>query len=134
MARKPNIDEFFKVSKAKGGIISGIAGSFGVARKTIYEWCEKDSRFQEAIDDSRETFLDIAETNLQTLVKGIPKIEELSDGRLIQKGWEVPPSESAIIFALRTIGKKRGYTEKQEIDTNMRGSISINEWVKDRIK
>ncbi len=110
--KKPNINDFQKVAIAKGGIIASIALSFGVSRLTIYKWCTKDERFQKAIDESRETFIDICESNLQTLCKGIPKVETDESGIRKQTGWEEKPSESAITFVLRTIGKQRGYVER----------------------
>jgi NADH:ubiquinone oxidoreductase subunit E len=133
--KKPNIDNFRKVCNAKSGIISNIAYAFGVDRTTVYDWCEKYPQYKEALNNSREVFLDVAESNLQTLVKGIPNYRE-EDGKKIFEGWIEKPSESAIIFVLRTIGKKRGYTEKQEVEmnANLTGSISIDEWIKDRIK
>ena len=133
--KRPNIDEFKKVCVAKGGIITSIANTFGVDRTSVYDWCEKYPKYKEALDGSRDVFLDVAETNLQNLVKGVPNYRE-EDGKRIFEGWVVPPSESAIIFVLRTIGRKRGYTEKQEIDmtANLSGSISIDEWIKNRIK
>ena len=132
---RPSIKDFSKVCSSKGGIISSIAAVFGVERQTVYNWCEKYPEYQKALDGSRDVFLDVAETNLQTLVKGVPNYRE-EDGKKIFEGWVVPPSESAIVFVLRTIGRKRGYTEKQEIDmnANLSGSIPIDEWIKNRIK
>ena len=129
MGKMPNIEDFKKVCNAKGGILSSIASVFGVERKTVYNWCEKNSKYKEALDSSREVFLDITETNLQTLVKGIPKYaEEEKNGKIVKvfAVWETAPSESAIIFVLRTIGKKRGYIEKIEQDINATGNVSIN--------
>ncbi|MCL1942614.1 MAG: hypothetical protein FWF54_03570 [Candidatus Azobacteroides sp.] len=134
MGKRPNIDDFEKVCNAKGGIVSNIASVFRVKRRSVYDWCGKYPKYKEALDNSRDVFLDMAETNLQTLVKGIPNIREEADGTKIFDGWQVPPSESAILFVLRTIGKKRGYTEKQEVDinNNVKGSISVEEWIKTR--
>jgi len=133
--KRPSIEDFKTVCNAKGGIITSIASVFGVERVTVYDWCKKNPKYQEALDNSREVFLDITESNLQTLVKGIPNYRE-EDGKKIFESWAVPPSESAIIFVLRTIGKKRGYTEKQEIDmnANLSGSISPDEWIKSHLK
>ena len=47
--KKPKCEDFKKICNAKGGIISGIAAQFGVERQTIYKWCEKDSKFNQAI-------------------------------------------------------------------------------------
>jgi len=126
--KRPKIEDFRKVSAAKGGMMASIAQVFGVERQTIYNWCEKYPEYRKAIDNSREVFVDIAETNLQTIVKGIPLLEE-EDGKKVFKGWIKEPSESAIIFVLRTLGKKRGYTEKQELEIDGKGSISIDKWI-----
>ncbi len=82
-----------------GGILSDIAANFGVTRQSVYNWCEADSEFKQALEDSRERFLDLAESNLRKLVAG----------------WVERPSETAIIFTLKTRGKKRGYVERQEV-------------------
>lgn len=116
MAKKPNIKEFQKVCIAKGGIIASIANVFKVERHTVYNWCQKDERFKEALDNSSETFLDLCESNLQTLCKGIPKIETDENGNRRQVGWENQPSESALTFVLRTKGKHRGYVERVQTE------------------
>lgn len=119
--KKPKLEDFKKACNAKGGIISSIAAVFRVERGTVYDWCSSDVKYQEALKSSRDVFLDVAETNLQTLVKGIPNYRtEIKDGEEIKvfDGWNVPPSESAVVFVLKTIGRNRGYTERQEIDLN----------------
>ena len=116
MAKKPNIKDFQKVAIAKGGIIASVALVFGVSRLAVYNWCEKDERFKQAIDESRDTFLDVCESNLQTLCKGIPKIETDENGNRKHVGWEERPSESAITFVLRTIGKQRGFVERVQTE------------------
>jgi len=123
--KRPKIEDFRKVCEAKKGVLKSVATSFDVDRVTVYDWCKKYPEYQKAVEDSREVFLDVAETNLQTLVQGIAEYEEI-DGKKIFKGWRVPPSESAIIFVLRTLGKKRGYVEKLEQDINATGNVVLN--------
>ncbi|WP_300904696.1 hypothetical protein [uncultured Alistipes sp.] len=96
---KPSIEQFTHVANMCGGILSDIAANFGVTRQSVYNWCEADSEFKQALEDSRERFLDLAESNLRKLVAG----------------WVERPSETAIIFTLKTRGKKRGYVERQEV-------------------
>ena len=60
----------------------------------------KDDELLEALQDSREEIIDFAETKL---------IELIRNG-----------NASAIFFYLKTVGKDRGYIEKQEIDQNNR--------------
>lgn len=133
---KPSIKQFTHVANACGGILSDIAANFGVARQSVYNWCEEDSRFKQALKDSRERFVDLAESNLRKLVAGVPAIEKDENGEKRFAGWIERPSETAIIFTLKTRGKKRGYVERQEVeaDVNLKGSISIKEWVKDRLQ
>lgn len=133
---KPHIEQFEQIANACGGILSDIAASFKVARGTVYAWCEEDSEFRRALEDSRERFVDLAESNLRKLVAGVPAIETDEDGNKRFAGWVERPSETAIIFTLKTRGKKRGYVERSEVeaDVNMKGSVDIKEWVKDRLK
>lgn len=133
---KPSIEQFTHVANACGGILSDISANFGVTRQTVYNWCEADPEFKEALADSRERFVDLAESNLRKLVAGVPAIEKDEMGNSRFAGWVERPSETAIIFTLKTRGKKRGYVERQEVeaDVTLKGSISIRDWVKDRLQ
>lgn len=133
---KPHIEQFEQIANACGGILSDIAANFKVARNTVYAWCENDPEFKQVLDDSRERFVDLAESNLRKLVAGVPAIEKDENGEKRFAGWIERPSETAIIFTLKTRGKKRGYVERQEVaaDVNMKGSINIRDWVKDRLQ
>ena len=113
--KKPNIDVFKKAANACGGILSDIAAHIGVERNTIYTWCNDDPEFKQALEDSRERFVDLAESNLRKLVAGVPAIEKDESGEKRFAGWIERPSETAIIFTLKTRGKKRGYVERQEV-------------------
>jgi hypothetical protein len=133
--KKPDADIFRKVANACGGILSDIAANLGVERSTIYTWCKDDPEFAQVLEDSRERFIDLAESNLRKLVAGVPAIEADEDGNKRFAGWIERPSETAIIFTLKTRGKRRGYVERSEIeaDVSMKGSVDIKEWVKDRL-
>lgn len=132
---KPSIEQFTHVANACGGILSDIAANFGVTRQSVYNWCEEDTEFKQALEDSRERFIDLAESNLRKLVAGVPATEIDENGNKYFAGWIERPSETSIIFTLKTRGKKRGYVERQEVeaDVNMKGSIKIRDWVKDRL-
>ena len=112
---KPSIEQFTHVANACGGILSDIAANFGVTRQTVYNWCEEDTECKRALEESRERFDDLAETNLRKLVAGVPAIEKDENGEKRFAGWIERPSETAIIFTLKTRGKKRGYIERQEV-------------------
>lgn len=80
---------------------SVIARRCGVVRSTITMFLNKpkNSDVREMIETEREKQIDIAELGLTT---------KISEGNL-----------PAIMFFLKTQGKKRGYVEKQEFDTQV---------------
>lgn len=82
-SKKPKLDTFRKVANACGGILSDIAANLGVERSTIYTWCNDDEQFAQALEDSRERFVDLAESNLRKLVAGVPAIEKDENGEKI---------------------------------------------------
>lgn len=134
--KRPLCELFRQVCEANAGIIGNVASALGVRRSTVYLWCSKYPEFRQALEDSRERLVDLAESNLRKLVAGVPAIETDENGDKRFAGWIERPSETAIIFTLKTRGKSRGYVERSEIaaDVHLRGSINIQEWVKDRLR
>jgi len=76
------------------GNVSATCIKANIARKTFYEWKEKDSKFKEAVEELDERNLDLAETKL---------LEAIRKGKTPE-----------LIFFLKTKGKKRGYVEKMD--------------------
>ena len=74
-----------------------------IGRRTHYDWMANDPDYAAAVDDIADEAIDFAEN---TLFKAM-------------KGGDV----TATIYYLKTKGKKRGYTEKADIDLN--GTITI---------
>lgn len=72
-------------------------------------------QFASVFNEAREKLVDLSESRLFTLIQGVPKIEIDENGEKRFAGWIEKPSETAIIFTLKTRGKKRGYVERQEI-------------------
>lgn len=122
MTKKPKIETFRKVCSAKGGIISHIAVAFDVSRNAIYNWCKDDASFKEALDDATEEFLDLAESQLRKLVQGIPEVTVDENGNKVLAGWKERPSEAAVFFTLKTKGRKRGYSERFDMDITTGGN------------
>lgn len=123
--KKPEIAIFKKVCAVKGGIICHIAAAFDVTRGTVYNWCKDDADFKEALDDATEDFLDLAESQLRKLVQGIPEVTIDEHGNKVLAGWRERPSEAAVFFTLKTKGRKRGYSERFDMDvTSAGGSIA----------
>ncbi len=88
------IDQIEAALKAKAGNISEAAKALGVSRTTFYRRIENSPHLQEMLTDSRESLVDIAESAL---------LREVINGNI-----------TAIIFALKTQGKSRGYVERIE--------------------
>jgi hypothetical protein len=86
--------QFIDVIPGTGGIISTIAKRIGCDWHTAKKYIDNFPTIHRAYQDERELVLDVAESNLITLVKD-------SDF-------------SAIKYYLSTQGKHRGYTERQE--------------------
>jgi hypothetical protein len=76
----------------------------GYPRSTVDSWRKKDSKFATAVAGMADVALDYVEGNL---------MKQIGAG-----------NSASTIFYLKTKGKKRGYTEKQELDVN--GMMNIN--------
>ena len=95
-----------------GGNVVLSAKRLGVTSATIYSRLHKSKELRVALEEARETQLDEADYQLQQAVKmGAP--------------W-------AIQFTLRTLGRKRGYSEAltvtQERGQSEKNKISFKKW------
>lgn len=121
--KKISIQTFRKVANACGGIKSDMAANIGVDRNTIANWCKSDARYAQAIEDAQERFVDLAESNLRKLVAGVPAIKKDENGQSQFAGWIERPSETAILFTLKTRGKSRGYVERTEVKADVEATV-----------
>jgi len=95
------------------GIISYAAEAVGISRQTHYNWMKEDPEYALAIQNVNEAAIDFVEGKLRERINGV-KIGKYDDeGEL--KVYEQPPSDTAIIFYLKTKAKKRGYVERTEV-------------------
>ncbi len=74
------------------GIVSSACKALGISRTTYYKYYNEDKEFKEQVDDIGEATIDFVESKLFELIK--------------------EKNVTAIIFYLKTKGKKRGYIEK----------------------
>lgn len=118
--KKPDKNKFKSVCEKKGGNMTEIAKSFDVERSTIWRWIKEDEEFKHIYDSVMEGLIDLTESQLMNLVKGVPKME---GDKFV--GWTEKPDTTAILFYLKTKGKKRGYIEKTEVDAEINGSLII---------
>ena len=80
--------------KQKAGNVTAAATALGCSRSTLYRRMQQSPGLIELVTDERETLVDIAESMLK---------REVLAGNI-----------TAIIFTLKTVGKSRGYVERQE--------------------
>lgn len=86
---------FLKALSDAGSNVSSACRAVKINRSTYYGWMEKDIKFSEAVEDIKESMIDLAESKLMELVK--------------------EKNITAIIFFLKTRGKDRGYIEVKPV-------------------
>jgi hypothetical protein len=80
------------------GIVTTACRQVGIGRTTFYDWLKDDEEFEKKVDEINNVALDFTESKLFKLIEG--------------------ENPTAIIFYLKTKGKKRGYVERIEQDMN----------------
>lgn len=133
MAKKPNIEDFRKILRKSGGNLTKAAATFKVARKTIYQWAKEDVEFKDAISDERGSLVDECLVSARVLALGIPEKDE--DGNFV--GWRERPDGNMVRYLLSTLGRNEGFGEEPEdadIPTDIDHGISIDSWIKDKLK
>lgn len=80
------------------GVISSACEALGISRTTYYKYYNEDNEFKKQVDNVCEATIDFAESKL---------LELIESGNV-----------TATIFFLKTKGKRRGYIERQEVESN----------------
>jgi hypothetical protein len=88
------------------GNVSKTCDMLGINRSTFYEYYNNDLEFKNKIDDIKNIALDFVEDKL---------INKIKEGDTI-----------AILFYLKTQGKKRGYIERQETELTIQSPVVID--------
>lgn len=92
------------------GIVTDACKMVGIARSTHYKWMDDDEQYKAEVEELSNLVLDFAESKLH---------ENINNN-----------DTTAIIFLLKTRGKKRGYVERQEIDANI-SQKNLPDWLQD---
>lgn len=100
--------ELINMLKHFNGIISSACEAVGISRQTYYNYLADDKVFAEQVEEINEASIDHVESKLMEKINGVT----VQAG---EKVYDVPPSDTAIIFFLKTKAKKRGYVERQEV-------------------
>jgi hypothetical protein len=103
------------------GIVTDACKKTNTPRSTYYSWLESDPDFKNAVEETQEEAIDFVEGQLFKKINGV-QIGKIDNGEL--EVYDQPPSDTAIIFYLKTKAKKRGYVERTEVEQS--GSLSIN--------
>jgi alanine-alpha-ketoisovalerate/valine-pyruvate aminotransferase len=107
MGQKFTNAQIVEAVKSVNGMIYLAARKLGCTPQAIYKRMAKSSIIREAVDDSRGELVDISEQKLRAaVINGEP--------------W-------AIAMVLKTLGKSRGYVERQEV-TGADGGAIIVDW------
>ena len=86
---------FLKNLQESKGIVSYACQKTGISRYTYYEWLKHDAKFSKLALEITEYVIDLVEAKL---------LSNINEG-----------DTTAIIFYLKTKGRKRGYVERQEL-------------------
>ena len=93
-------ETFLKALKNNLGHITNACKSANIHRQTYYGWIDKDEEFKQQCDNVEESLLDMAEHSL---------LSEIKD-------YERKNHMTAVIFYLKTKGRKRGYNESTQLE------------------
>jgi hypothetical protein len=98
-------DEVIDAIKKSHGIVASAARILGIDRSTVQRYINNYPTIKAALENEREVWTDIAESQLI---------------RAVRKG-----SLPAVMFYLKTVGRNRGYIERQEFTGADGGAIEI---------
>lgn len=98
------ISKIAEAYSKKAGNISATCAALGISRPTFYKMRRESQELDSMLNDVDESLLDFSESKL---------LEQIQDGNL-----------TAIIFHLKTKGKKRGYIET--VEQNVNGNMFLD--------
>jgi len=103
--------KFINAVNGSGGIITAIGKRLGASRIAVHAYIKKPGNewTREYLDQEKEKFIDLAEAGL------------LANVRKKDMG--------AIKYTLSTLGKKRGYVEKSEIESTSKVTVNMKDLV-----
>ena len=114
---------FIKAYKLNKCNITKACEAMEMSRQTFYDWMNSDAEFKVEAENAREERLDHLEDKLFELVDGATYDALTHEGEIVR--LQDKPNPTSVIFALKTLGKHRGYIERQEIDATIQ-PVQIN--------
>jgi transposase-like protein len=98
-------EQIIKALKETNGMIYLAARRLGCTPQTIYNRANRTQVIKQAIEDSRGEIVDLAEQKLRLAI-------------LAGEPW-------AVALTLKTLGKQRGYVERQEVTGADSGPVDV---------
>lgn len=108
-----NKKKFLEQLELSRGIISTASQNAGIARSQVYVWLDSDPEFKAAVEAVNESCIDWVESKLHEKINGV-QVRKGTDDNGEDVVYDLPPSDTAIIFYLKTKAKKRGYIERTD--------------------
>lgn len=117
--------DFLEILPRNACDISKTCKACNITRTTYYRWLKDYPEFESAVKECKENDKDWVESQMKTLMRGIPILDEKN----IIVGWKVKPSETMLIFYAKTQMKDRGYGDTVDSNTNNIPIQIINNYV-----
>lgn len=114
------------------GNVSKACEHVGINRTTHYDWIREDKEYATDVDHIGEATTDFVESKLLESINGA-KYQVIDKTGSIQE-LRAPPNPQAQIFYLKTKGRKRGYSEKIEVDHTINSLQNITFVIKGKDK
>jgi len=108
------------------GIVTDACRKAKVPRSTYYKWLNEDQDFKREVEDTQEEAIDFVEGKLFQKINGV-QVRKTTTAEGEDIVYDLPPSDTAIIFFLKTKAKKRGYVERTEFTGADGGPVIWNE-------
>ena len=124
--KKPSNSKIIELFRINMGNKTEVSEALNVSRTALYNWIESDKDLKQAIDQQEESNIDFVESKLFEKIQGVEIVKTNANGEPVY--YSLPPSDTAIIFFLKTRAKDRGYVERQEI-TGKDGEPLIQKYV-----
>ncbi len=93
-------EQIAETYRKKGCNVSAACTALNINRTTFYRWQNDDEELKQMLEDADESVIDLTESKL---------LEEIMGGNI-----------TAIIFYLKTKGKKRGYIERTDHEVEVK--------------
>ena len=138
--KRPELEKFREVVRAKGGNLTKVAEVFRVTRGTVRNWTVNDPDFRDVVVDERASMFDDCLHTARVVALGIPSYVEEEyvdeDGNVRKRrrmdGWLERPDANMLRYLLSSLGRKEpGFSETAEDgDLVPVNGVAITAWIK----